>query len=127
MAAGPKLDSVGTIKLVTLNEALVDLQSVHAIVERMAIEAKGNKPINNLESQLKRVATPLQGQLKSQFSLIADLISSALLISGRGMPAAQKVRAYREMVGQLKTQLEIAIVQVKAKHEVKEEKHDNAE
>jgi hypothetical protein len=122
MAAGPKLDSVGTIKLVTLNEALVDLQSVHAIVERMAIEAKGNKPINNLESQLKRVATPLQGRLKSQFQLIADLISNALLISGRGLPAAQKVRAYREMVGQLKTQMEIAIVQVKAKHEVKEEK-----
>jgi hypothetical protein len=124
MAAGPRLDSVGTIKLTTLNEALLDLQGVHSIVERMAIEAKGNKPINNLESQLKRVATPLQGQLKSQFQLIADLISAALLISGRGMPAAQKVRAYREMVGQLKTQIEIAIVQVKAKHEVKEEKHE---
>jgi hypothetical protein len=127
MAAGPKLDSIGTIKLATLNEALLDVQGVHSIVERMAVEAKSNKPINNLESQLKRVATPLQGQLKSQFQLIADLISTALLISGRGMPAAQKVRAYREMVGQLKTQLEIAIVQVKAKHEIKEEKHERRE
>jgi len=124
MGAGPKLDSVGTIKLVTLEEALLKLQSVHALVERMAVEAKGNKPISNLESQLKRAATPLQGMLKNQFSLIADLISSMLLISGRGTPGSQKVRAYREMVGQLKTQLEIAIIQVKAKHEVKEEAHE---
>lgn len=120
MGAGPKLDSVGTIKLVTLNEALLKFQALHALVERMAVEAKGNKPINNLESQLKRTATPLQGMLKNQFSLIADLISGMLLIGGRGMPGSQKVRAYREMVAQLKTQLEIAIVQVKAKHEVKE-------
>ena len=121
MAAGIKLDTVGTIKLVTLDEALLKLQSVHSIVERMAIEAKGMKPITNLESQLKRVATPIQGMLKSQFSLIADLISAMLLIGGKGMPAQQKVRAYRELVGQMKTQLEIAVVQVKAKHEVKEE------
>ena len=119
MAAGPKLDSVGTIKLVTLDEAMIKLQGVHSLVERMAVEAKGGKPINNLESQLKRTATPLQGMLKNQFSLIADLISGMLLIGGRGMPGAQKVRAYREMVGQLKVQLEIAVVQTKQKHEVK--------
>jgi hypothetical protein len=121
MAAGPKLDTIGTIKLVTLEEGLLKLQSVHSIVERMAVESKSMKPITNLESQLKRVATPIQGLLKSQFSLIADLISAMLLIGGRGMPSQQKVRAYRELVGQTKTQLEIAIVQVKAKHEVKEE------
>ncbi len=121
MAAGPKLDTVGTIKLVTLDEALFKLASVHSLVERMAVEAKSMKPITNLESQLKRVATPIQGLLKSQFSLIADLITAMMLISGKGMPAPQKVRAYRELVGQTKTQLEIAIVQVKAKHEVKEE------
>lgn len=119
MGAGPKLDSVGTIKLVTLEEALLKLTGVHAIVERMAVEVKGSKPINNLEMQLKRTATPLQGLLKNQFSLIADIISAMLLIGGRGMPANMKVRAYREMVGQMKTQLEIAVTQTIAKHEVK--------
>jgi hypothetical protein len=121
MAAGPKLDSVGTIKLVTLEEALHKVTGVHAIVERMAVEAKGSKPINNLEMQLKRTATPLQGLLKNQFSLIADIISSMLLVGGRGMPASMKVRAYREMVGQIKTQLEIAVTQTRTKHEVKEQ------
>ena len=33
--------------------------TVHSLVERMAVEAKGGKPINNLESQLKRVARAL--------------------------------------------------------------------
>lgn len=118
--AGPKLDSVGTIKLVTLDEALTKVTAVHSLVERMAVEVKGGKPITNLESQLKRAATPVQGLLKNQFSLIADIVSAMLLIGGRGMPGNMKVRAYREMVGQLKTQIEIAITQVKTKHEVKE-------
>lgn len=120
MAAGPRLDGPGTIKLVTLDEALLKLQSIHALVERMAVEAKSNKPLSGMELQLKRMATPLQGLLKSQFSLIADLFSTMLLIGGRGSAGAQKVRAYRELVAQIRTQLEIAITQTKEKHAVKE-------
>ena len=129
MAAGPKLDGSGTIKLVTLDEALLRLQSVHALVERMAAEHKSGKPISSMEQQLKRVATPLQGQLKAQFSLIADLITAMLLVAGRGGPAAMKVRMFRESVAQLRTQLEIAIVQTKVKHAVVEddEKHEKHE
>lgn len=121
MAKGPKLDGVGTVKIVTLEEAQLKLQGVHAIVERMAVESKGLRPINNLEMQLKRTATPIHGLLKGQFSLIADIISAMLLVAGRGLPVQQKVRAYREFVGQVKTQLEIAITQTKTKHEVKDE------
>jgi hypothetical protein len=121
MATGPKLDGAGTIKLVTLDEALLKLQSVHALVERMAVEQKAGKPINGMEQQLKRIATPLQSQLKSQFSLIADLVTAMLLIAGRGGPAQLKVRSFREIVGQMRTQMEIAIVQTKAKHAVASE------
>lgn len=120
MAAGPKLDGAGTIKLVTLDEALLKLQSVHALVERMAVEQKSGKPITGMEQQLKRIATPIQGQLKAQFSLIADLVSGMLLVAGRGGPAALKVRTFRELVAQIRAQIEIAIVQTKAKHAVEE-------
>jgi hypothetical protein len=126
MAAGPKLDGAGTVKLVTLDEALLRLQSVHALVERMAAEQKSGKPISSMEQQLKRAATPLQGQLKAQFSLIADQVSALLIVAGRGGPAALKVRSFRETVAQIRTQLEIAIVQTKAKHAI-EEKHEKDE
>jgi hypothetical protein len=124
VAAGPKLDGAGTVKMVTLEEALLRLQGVHSLVERMAIEQKSSKPINNLEQQLRRTVTPLQGQLKAQFSLIADIASAMLLAVGRGGPAALKVRTYREQVAQMRTQLEIAVVQTKAKHAVEEEIDD---
>jgi hypothetical protein len=124
MAAGPKLDGAGTVKLVTLDEAMLKLQGLHALVERMAVEQKGNKPITGMEQQLKRLAVPLQGQLKSQFSLIADLVTAMILIGGRGGPGKLKIRSYREMIAQLRTQLEIAVVQTKAKHAVEEEKKE---
>lgn len=121
MAAGPQLDGPGKIKLATLEEAMVKLQSLHALVERMGVEHKANKPISGMTQQLKRVATPLQGQLKMQFGLIADIVTSMLLIAGRGGPDAQRLRAFREHVAQIRTQMEIAITQTKEKHAVKEE------
>lgn len=122
MASGPKLDGPGTVKLVTLEESLHMLQSVHALVERMAVEVKGGKPIGAMAQQFKRIATPLVGKLKAQFQLISDLISGMLLIAGRGGPDQQKVRAFREGVAQARTQMEIAITQTKEKHAVKEDK-----
>jgi hypothetical protein len=121
VAGGLKLDSAGTIKLATLEDAGLKLQGLHALVERMAVEQKNSKPINNLEMQLKRLASPLQGQLKMQFSPIADLVSAMLLIAGRGSAAQQKVRGYRELVAQIRAQLEIAVAQTIQKHEAKAE------
>jgi hypothetical protein len=118
--AGPKLDGPGTVKLETLEESLTMLQSVHGLVERMAMEVKNGKPLGTMTQQFKRIATPLVGKLKSQFQLISDLISGMLLIAGRGGPDAMKVRAFREGVAQARTQIEIAITQTKEKHAVKE-------
>ena len=119
--AGPKLDGVGTIKLVTLHDAQTKLQSLHGLVERMGGEVKGKKPIGPLAMQLKRAVVPLQGLLKGQFSLIADYATQILLVSGRGGPDTLKVKAYRECVAQMRTQIEIAITQTKDKHLVRED------
>lgn len=121
MAAGPKLDGAGTVKLVTLNEALMKMQSVHGMVERMAVEVKGKKPIGPMAMQLKRLIVPLIGQLKAQFQLISDQLVGMNLVAGRGGGDELKIRAYREGVAQIRTQLEIAIVHVKDKHAVHDE------
>jgi hypothetical protein len=121
--AGPKLDGPGTVRLQTLEDALFKLSGVHALVERIAIEQKSGKPIGSLAQNLKRQLVPMQGLLKSQFQLIADVVTGMILIAGRGGPDALKVRSYREGVAQIRTQLEIAIAQVKEKHAVKE-KHE---
>jgi len=120
VAAGPKLDGAGTVKLATLDDALTRLQSVHAIVERIGIEVKAGKPIGSMAQQLRRVATPLQGQLKSQFGLISDLVTALLLVAGKGGPDKIRLRSFRELVAQIRTQIEIAIVQTKEKHLVHE-------
>ena len=119
--AGPKLDGPGTVKLVTLEEALVELQRVHALVERMASEVKSEKPIGGMMMQFKRVSAPLVGKLKGQFQLISDLVTGLLLIAGRGGGEQAKVRAFREGVAQVRIQIEIAITQTKEKHAVKED------
>ncbi len=124
--AGPKLDGAGTVKLATLDEALLKLAGVHALVERMAQEHKAGKPLGSMTQALKRLATPLQGQLKAQFQLIGDLVTSMLLIAGRGGPDAIKVRAFREHVAQIRTQIEIAIVQTKERHVEGSERHGRA-
>ena len=121
MAAGPKLDGAGTVKLATLDDALTRLQSVHALVERIGIEVKAGKPIGSMAQQLRRVAAPLQGQLKSQFGLISDLVTALLLVAGKGGQDKIRLRSFRELVAQIRTQIEIAIVQTKEKHEVHEE------
>lgn len=124
--AGTKLDGAGTQKMKTLEEALVTLQTIHGHVERMAIEVKNQKGVGIIPSQIKRIATPLQGQLKGQFGMIADQVSSMILAAGRGGGEQLKVRALREHVGQLRQALEIMQAKVKDQHSVAIETSDNA-
>lgn len=56
-----KLDFAGMMKLKTLGEATLTLQKIHALVERMAVEVKAQRPVGAMTQQIKRVATPLQG------------------------------------------------------------------
>lgn len=123
--AGVKLDGAGTQKMKTLVDALTTLQTIHGHVERMAIEVKNQKGVGVIPQQIKRIATPLQGQLKGQFGLIADQVSGMILASGRGGGEQLKVRALREYVGQLRQALEIAQAKVKEQHSVAIETSDD--
>ena len=116
--AGVKLDGAGTQKMKTLEEALLTLQTIHGMVERMAIEIKAQKPAGVLPHQIKRIAVPLQGQLKGQFSMIADVVAAMILCTGRGGGDQAKLRALREFVAQIRTALEIMVTKVKEQHAV---------
>ena len=116
--AGVKLDGAGTQKMKTLEEALLTLQSIHGMVERMAIEIKAQKPAGVLPHQIKRIAVPLQGQLKGQFGMIADLVAAMILCTGRGGGYQAKLRSLREFVAQIRTALEIMVTKVKEQHAV---------
>jgi hypothetical protein len=116
--AGVKLDGAGVQKMKTLEAALLTLQQIHGMVERMAVEAKAQKGVGVIPQQIKRVAGPLQGQLKGQFGLIADQVSAMILATGRGGGEQTKVRALREYVAQIRTALEISTAKVKEQHAV---------
>ena len=116
-----KLDGAGTLKLKTLEDGLMALSGIHAVVERMANDVKNQRAIGMAPQQVKRLAVPLQGQLKGQFGMIADLVSSMLLVVGRGGSDATRVRALREHVAQLRTAMELAQRRVKEKHAVTDE------
>ena len=108
--AGPKLDGAGNVKMVTIHESQMILQRCHGLVELMAMDVKGSRPINGGISQLKRAATPLIGKLKGQYGMIADIVTSMLLYATRpgGGGDAAKVRMMRENIAAIRQALEIA-------------------
>lgn len=120
--AGLKLDGAGQAKMATLENANLQVQRLHGLVETAAMQVKGMKPILAFGIQFKRAASPLVGLLKPQFGMIADLVANLILVSSRsGGGDQQKIRAMREGIGQLKVQLEIATAQTKEKHAAGEE------
>ncbi len=120
--AGLKLDGAGQVKMATLEEALHIAATLNAHTERMAVAVKSNQNTATFVQAYKRAATPLVGKLKGQYGLIADLVATSLLtVSRPGGGDQQRLRGMREAVAQLKTQLEIAVAQVKEKHA----KHDD--
>lgn len=116
--ASTKLDGAGAQKMKTLEEALITIQQIHGLVERMAMEMKNKKPIGVMPMQLKRMAAPLVGSLKGQFGMIADQVSTMILVAGRGGGDAVKLRAYREHVAQIRTAIDMAGNKVKKEHAV---------
>ena len=114
-----KLDGAGAQKMKTLEEALLTLQSIHGMVERAAVEVKAQKSIGVIPQQIKRLAVPLQGQLKGQFGLIADQVSAFILSTTRGGGGDQaKIRSMRENVAMLRTAIELNMNKVKDQHSV---------
>lgn len=120
-----QLDGAGQIKLATLDEASLQLQRLHAIVERYAMAVRTQTESGHYRQQLVRAATPLVGLLKPQFSVTADVVSSFLLVASRGGSEQTKVRGLRESVAQIRMQLEIAVTKVKERHAIQAEKAES--
>ncbi len=116
--AATKLDGAGAQKMKTLEEAQLSLQSIHGMVERMAIEVKKQGSVGIMPQQIKRNASTLQGQLKGQFGLIADQFAAMVLAVGRGGSDVVRLRVMREYVAQIRTALDIAASKVKEQHSV---------
>jgi len=121
MASGPKLDGAGLAKMDTLEDASTHVQRIHGIVERMAMAVRSAQPTAQFGAQIRRAGSPLVGLLKGQFGMIADQVSSLLLIATRGGGDQAKLRSLREGVAQIRIQLEIAVAKTKEKHTVPEE------
>ena len=125
--AGLQLDGAGQAKMVTLDDSVTLHQRIHTLVEQYALAVKRNQPASHLLMNLKRQMPILAGKLKGQFGMISDLVTSVNMAMSRGASEQMRVRAMREGVAAIKVQLEIAIAQTIAKHEVKDEKAPSKE
>ena len=105
--------------MTTLNDALELQQRIHSLVETYALQVKQNKPGGSILQNLKRQMPLLAGKLKGQFGMISDLVTSVNMQMSRGASDQMRVRVMREGAASIRQQLEIAIAQTIAKHEVK--------
>lgn len=112
-----KLDAAGMSKMKTLEEALLTLTRVNAMVERAAVEVKAGKSMGTMAQGVKRTIVPMQGSLKAQFGMIADMVAAFILNSTRGGGGDQvKIRYMREGIAQMKQAIELAANKVKVDH-----------
>jgi hypothetical protein len=119
---GPtKLDGAGVQKLKTIDEAHVQLQRLHGIVEHFGLAVKQNKPASQYIQQVKRSLPVLVGLLKPQFGLIADQVAALNLTASRGGTDTTRLRTLREGVASIRQHLDIAIVRIKDNHALVEE------
>ena len=121
MAAGPKLDGAGIVKLKVLDEATLLLQRVHGLVEAYAMAVKRNTPALPFLQNIRRTLPSLAENLKSQFGLISEQIIAVNLQASRGASEQMRVRVLREGVAQIKQAIDIAIVQTKDRHTARDE------
>ena len=120
MAAGPNPHGAGVQKMNTLEDATTMLHRIHGLVETYALQVRQNKPGGSILQNLKRQLPLLAGKLKGQFGMISDLVTSVNMQMSRGASDQIRVRTMREGVAAIRVQLEIAVTQTIAKHEVKE-------
>src|SRR5688572_22606005 len=120
--AGLILDSMGTQKMIALENAMLLLQRINALNEQLAMNAKKGSPGTALVGNIKRQLATLAANLKSHFGMISDLATNVLISSSRGSNDAGRARMLKEGIASLKQAIEIGIAQTKAKHEVHREK-----
>jgi hypothetical protein len=121
-----KLDGAGLAKMATLDDAQAQTQHLHGLVERMAIEVRGQRNTSQLRQQIQRAATPLAGLLKPQFGMIADQVTALVLVLTRGGGDQARLRALREYVAHVRTALEIAVTKTKEQHMAEPERPTDA-
>src|ERR1043166_9307235 len=120
--AGLILDSMGTIKMQVLENAMLTLQRLNALNENYALEAKKGKASPTTVQNIKRQLVTLAANLKSQFGMISDQATNLYVQSSRGSSDQARVRMIREGIAALKQAIEIGQTQTIAKHEVHREK-----
>ena len=116
-----KLDGAGVVKMSTLKDASPMIQRLHGIVEQMALAQKQNKGTAVMGMQLRRAGTPLVGLLKGHFTPMSDMVTAMILIATRAGNEGSKVRSLREIIANLKSQLEISTNKVKELHTIESE------
>ena len=121
--SGVKLDSAGQNKLKTLDEALLLLQRIHGVVEQYGMALKRNQPTQALVMNIRRQLPSLAANLKNQFGMISDQVTSVNLAASRGASEVVRLRGLREGVAQVKQAIDIAMTQTKDKHKVIDDKH----
>jgi hypothetical protein len=120
--AGLILDSSGTIKMKVLEDALLVVQRLNALNEQLAMNAKKGTPSQSLFQNIKRQLTTLAANLKTHFGMISDAVTNVYISSSRGASDANRARALREGLAQIKQAIEIGMAQTKDKHAVHKEK-----
>jgi hypothetical protein len=123
--AGVRLDAAGTAKMRTLDDALLLLQRINGLVEQYAIAIKNGRPSGPFLQNIRRTLPSLAENLKGQFGMIAEQVTSVNLSAGRGASEAVRIRQLREGVAQIKQGLEIAFAQTKDRHAIKDETREN--
>ena len=106
--ARPKLSGAGQQRIKSLEDAIVHVQNLHAIVERMALAQKQAQPIFPFIQQLKRAAVPVTDTLKGQFGPIADQVTPMILRAPRGGNDRSRINSLREGIGGIKSAIDIA-------------------
>jgi hypothetical protein len=106
--ARPKLTGPGVQRLQTLEEAAVLLQTLHGIVEKMAMALRAQQPIQPFVQQLRRASVPLADLLKGHYGLLSDQVTGLYLVATRGGGERARVNNLRETIGGLRNALEIA-------------------
>lgn len=118
--AGSQLDAAGMARMKTLEDALLLLQRLHGLVEAYALAVKRGTSTSALMMNLRRQFPTLAENLKAQFGMLSDQVTSVLVTSTRGASEAMRVRNLREGVAQIRQAIDIAMTQTRTRYSASE-------
>jgi hypothetical protein len=110
--ARPPLTGAGMQRIQTLEEAGLQLQTLHGIVEKMAMALRAQQPLQPFVQQLRRASVPLADTLKGHYGTLGDQVTMLYLVATRGGGDRVRVNNLREAVGSLRSALDIAMRKV---------------